>query len=83
MSRNSMEHNLWWAVIRQAADDVKSSLDDKRERVLRWLDSKDFITVCGYAGADPEYITVRIKKLNRERSRYMLADKRRNKNVKI
>ena len=54
---------LWKAVILQALVDLQSNSKKKiantyRVKSLMWfnLKNKDFITVCNYAGLDPQYV---------------------------
>lgn len=62
------ERALWVAVITQAMMDALSRSNNaearyQREESIRWLtsNSKDFVTVCLYAGFDPDYIRKRVK----------------------
>lgn len=63
------EHALWSAVITQALMDALSKSRSveacyHKQEAIHWLtgNSKDFITVCLFAGFDPDYIRKKAKR---------------------
>ena len=63
------ERAVWVAVITQAMMDALSRAKNAearyhKEEAIRWLtgNSKDFVTVCLFAGFDPDYIRMRAKR---------------------
>lgn len=52
------ERNLWDAVICRAIKDYKKGVD--RLKVVKWIGTKDFYTVCEFAGYDPEWVILKI-----------------------
>jgi len=53
-SKPTPEKPLWCGVILLAAQDSKSPVTSLRTAVAAWIQTADFITVCGYADQDPE-----------------------------
>ncbi len=63
------ESSLWGAVITQALMDAlskarHSEASFNKDEAIRWLtsNSTDFITVCQFAGYDPDYVRKKAKK---------------------
>ena len=53
-SKPTPEKSLWCGVILLAAQDAKSPVTSLRTAVAAWLNTPDFVTVCGYADQDPD-----------------------------
>lgn len=62
---NSNERQLWAQVIIQARADVRAG-GELAGKVKRWIGSRDFVTVCEYAGTEPGQV-----------ARYLLKGARR------
>jgi hypothetical protein len=57
------EKRLWNAVLLLAAQDARSAKAPLRAETAAWLSTKDFETVCEWAGQSPETIKQAIEKI--------------------
>lgn len=60
------EQRLWAAVILRALEDASSrswKMRYERDDAIAWFQTRDFRTVCDYAGLDPQWVLENIPRV--------------------